>query len=69
MTMARRVAELSPEAVAYSKQLLHLGRQGVPRNAALAMERERFMALFATENRREGVTAFLEKRPPRWQRA
>jgi enoyl-CoA hydratase/carnithine racemase len=32
------------------------------------MEREQFMALFATENRREGVTAFLEKRPPLWQR-
>lgn len=68
MTMAKRVAELSPQAVTASKQLIHLARQGVPRSAALAMEREQFMTLFATENRREGVTAFLEKRAPRWQR-
>jgi len=68
MILAKRVAELSPQAVTSSKQLIHLARQGVPRAAALAMEREHFMALFATENRREGVTAFLEKRAPRWQR-
>jgi enoyl-CoA hydratase/carnithine racemase len=67
MTMARRVAELSPQAVTSSKELIHLARQGVPRSAALALEREKFMTLFATENRREGVNAFLEKRPPRWQ--
>jgi enoyl-CoA hydratase/carnithine racemase len=67
MTMAKRVAELSPEAVSSSKELIHLARQGVPRSAALALEREKFMTLFATANRREGVTAFLEKRPPRWQ--
>jgi enoyl-CoA hydratase/carnithine racemase len=66
--IAKRVTELSPEAVSYSKQLIHLGRQGVPRTAALAMEREKFMTLFATDNRREGVTAFLEKRAPQWQR-
>ena len=67
MTMAKRVAELSPQAVTSSKELIHLARQGVPRSAALALEREKFMDLFATENRREGVNAFLEKRPPRWQ--
>lgn len=68
LTMAKRAAELSPQAIAYSKQLVHLARQGVPRSAALAMEREKFMALFGTDNRREGVNAFLEKRPPNWQR-
>jgi enoyl-CoA hydratase/carnithine racemase len=67
MTMAKRVAELSPQAVTSSKELIHLARQGVPRSAALALEREKFMDLFTTENRREGVNAFLEKRPPRWQ--
>ena len=67
MNIAKRVAQLSPEAVASSKQLIHLARQGVPRSSALAMEREKFMTLFDGDNRREGVNAFLEKRPPQWQ--
>lgn len=69
LAMAKRVTELSPEAVAASKRLIHLARQGVPRSAALALEREQFMGLFAGDNRREGVNAFLEKRPPQWHRA
>src|ERR1700723_343695 len=42
LKMAERVASLSPQAVAFSKQLIHCARQGVPRRAALALERERF---------------------------
>jgi enoyl-CoA hydratase/carnithine racemase len=64
--MAARVAGLSPEGVAYSKQLVHAARQGVPRHAALALEREKFVDLFDSPNQREGVNAFLEKRQPRW---
>jgi len=67
LAIAKRVAQLSPDAVASSKQLIHLARQAVPRSAALAMEREKFMALFDSDNRREGVNAFLEKRQPQWQ--
>ena len=64
--MAQRVMSLSPVAVAYSKQLIHQGRNGVPRTAALAVERERFIDLFDDPNQREGVNAFLEKRVPHW---
>jgi hypothetical protein len=39
----------------------------VPRSAALALERERFVDLFDGADQREGVNAFLEKRTPRWQ--
>jgi enoyl-CoA hydratase/carnithine racemase len=67
LKMAERVASLSPQAVAFSKQLIHSARQGIPRRAALALERERFMDLFDWEDQREGVNAFLEKRKAVWK--
>lgn len=69
MKMAERVATLSPQGVEYSKALVHQARNGVPRTAALAVERERFVDLFGHPNQREGVHAFLEKRRPDWQYA
>jgi enoyl-CoA hydratase/carnithine racemase len=39
----------------------------VPRSAALALERERFIDLFDGTDQREGVNAFLEKRKPAWR--
>lgn len=67
LAMAERVAGLSPQGVACSKQLIHSARRGVPRHAALALERERFIDLFDTEDQREGVNAFLEKRQALWK--
>ncbi|HLW23869.1 MAG TPA: enoyl-CoA hydratase [Steroidobacteraceae bacterium] len=67
--LAQRVTTLSPRAVAYSKQLIHLARNGVPRGAALALERERFIDLFDGADQQEGVRAFLEKRKPSWKNA
>jgi len=67
LAMAERACAVSPRAAAYSKQLVHLARQGVPRQAALALERERFVDLFDGEDQREGVNAFLQKRTPQWR--
>jgi enoyl-CoA hydratase/carnithine racemase len=69
LELAKRVSTLSPSAVSYSKILIHQARQGTPRGAALAMERERFVDLFDGEDQREGVNAFLEKRKPNWRNA
>jgi len=69
MEIAQRVSTLSPRAVAFSKGLIHQARQGTPRGAALALERERFMDLFDGEDQQEGVQAFLEKRKPVWKNA
>ena len=67
--LAQRVSTLSPRAVTFSKNLIHQARQGTPRTAALALERERFMDLFDGEDQQEGVKAFLEKRKPVWKNA
>jgi enoyl-CoA hydratase/carnithine racemase len=69
MEIAQRVSTLSPRAVTFSKNLIHQARQGTPRGAALALERERFMDLFDGEDQQEGVKAFLEKRKPVWKNA
>ncbi|MGY2488847.1 enoyl-CoA hydratase [Cupriavidus sp. CP313] len=69
LALAQRAGKVSPHAAAYSKQLIHLARQGVPRQAALALERERFVDLFDGADQREGVNAFLEKRAPQWRYA
>jgi enoyl-CoA hydratase/carnithine racemase len=69
LKLARRVGTLSPRAVCASKGLIHLARLGTPRPAALALERERFVDLFDGEDQREGVNAFLAKRPPVWKNA
>ncbi len=67
LAMAERVATLSPRAVEYCKGLIHNARNGIPRRAGLALERERFMDLFDHEDQVEGVSAFLEKRTPEWK--
>jgi enoyl-CoA hydratase/carnithine racemase len=65
--LAERGATLSPRAVEYCKGLIHNARNGIPRRAGLAMERERFMDLFDHGDTSEGVNAFLEKRKPGWK--
>ena len=41
-------------------------RRDLPLEAALTLERQAFQLLFDTDDKREGMTAFLEKRAPRF---
>ncbi len=66
LALAGQVGEQSPISVAFCKRLIHSGRDRVI-GEGLAGERDLFVELFATEDQREGVNAFLEKRKPRWQ--
>lgn len=67
LALAEQVSRQSPDSVVACKDLIHAARRGVPRGAALSLERERFVTLFNGPNQREGVNAFLEKRQATWQ--
>src|ERR1700723_3133403 len=69
LELARRASTLRLCADTYAQTLIHQARQGTPRAAALALERERFIDLFDGTDQREGVSAFFEKRPPVWKNA
>ncbi len=66
LALAEQAAEQSPTSVAFCKRLVHSGRNTVI-TAGLEGERDLFVELFATEDQREGVNAFLEKRKPEWK--
>jgi len=66
LALAEQVGEQSPTSVAFCKRLLHSGRDTVIARG-LESERDLFVELFSTEDQREGVNAFLEKRKPEWK--
>lgn len=68
LEMADAVCRQSPSAVTACKRLIQGARSGHPQQA-LVGEREAFVALFDTQDQREGVNAFLEKRAPQWRNA
>ncbi len=61
--LATRIAAEAPLAVRTAKRLLQAGPDA-PLSSALALEQALGASLFASDDAREGVTAFLEKRPP-----
>lgn len=66
MALADQVANQSPISVAFCKRLIHGARDRAMVDS-FPEEREKFIALFDTEDQREGVNAFLEKRAPQWK--
>lgn len=63
MDMARRIAAMPPIAVAQIKEVILHGMD-MPLGAALALERKAVQLLFATDDKAEGMQAFLDKRSP-----
>ena len=68
LALAAQAAQQSPSAVARCKRLIHSARDKAIADG-LVGERELFVELFSTEDQREGVNAFLEKREPEWKNA
>ncbi len=61
--LARQIAEKPPLAARMAKEAV-LKAFDTPLAEGLAMERKSFYFLFATEDQKEGMHAFLEKRKP-----
>ncbi|WP_150912094.1 enoyl-CoA hydratase [Marinobacter halotolerans] len=67
MALAAMTAKQSPSSIARCKTLIMSARDGRSHADGWRMERELFVDLFSTEDQREGVNAFLEKRTPQWK--
>ena len=64
--LAEKIAALSPLAVLQAKELV-LAAGNVPLDAGLMLERKGYQLLYETEDQKEGMRAFLEKRKPRFK--
>ncbi|SDX21338.1 enoyl-CoA hydratase [Marinobacter mobilis] len=67
LELAEMACQQSPSSIARCKQLVMSARDGRSHRDGWRMERELFVELFSTEDQREGVNAFLEKRAPDWK--
>ena len=65
LELARKMAEKSPVALRMAKSAVRAAAE-MPLSAGLAYETELFVTCFASEDRTEGVAAFLEKRPAKF---
>ena len=66
LKIAAKIAALPPLSVDAIKEVVKLGADA-PLQAALVLERKAFQLLFATEDRDEGIAAFIEKRTPKFK--
>jgi enoyl-CoA hydratase len=66
LALAGEIASRAPVAVRHAKQSVNAAFES-SLSEGLANERRLFYQLFATEDQKEGMQAFLEKRKPEWK--
>jgi enoyl-CoA hydratase len=66
LLIAEEIAARAPLAVQHGKMAVNLSFE-TPLSRGLAGERDAFNFLFATEDQKEGMAAFKEKRKPDWK--
>lgn len=66
LELAKKIASKAPLALQLGKEAV-LKATEMTQDQALDMERKLFYLLFSTEDKEEGVSAFLEKRKPQWK--
>ena len=66
-SLAKKIMDVGPTAVRFAKTVLN---RGIDANLTTAnsYETEAFSILFSTEEAKEGMKAFLEKRKPKWDK-
>jgi len=65
--LAKKIAGKSENALALAKKAISQGVGEMGLSSALALERDLFARSFAHPDQREGMSAFIEKRKPRFQ--
>jgi enoyl-CoA hydratase len=65
LDVAKKIAGLSPQAVMIAKELVNAAYE-TPLSQGVKMERRLFHSLFAFEDQKEGMAAFVEKRPAKF---
>jgi enoyl-CoA hydratase len=63
MAVARTIAGLSPNAVMLTKEMVNAAFE-TPLSQGIKLERRLFHSLFAFEDQKEGMAAFMDKRKP-----
>lgn len=66
IALAEEIASRAPLAVRLGKEAVNRAFE-LPLGEGLAAERRLFYSLFATQDQKEGMAAFIEKRKPNWQ--
>jgi enoyl-CoA hydratase len=66
LKLAKEIAQMSPIAVQLAKESVNKAFE-MPLQEALFFERKNFYMLFATEDQKEGMNAFIEKRNPEFK--
>ena len=66
LQLAQDVVSCGPLAVQVTKRLMHQGLQ-TDIHTGLALEQHAFGVIFSSDSQKEGMRAFLEKRPPRFE--
>jgi len=65
LALAAKIAAMSPLTLKVAKEALRASER-LPIEEGLLYERDLFCLCFSTEDKKEGVEAFLEKRKPEW---
>ncbi len=66
LELTAKVEKQSPTSVRYCKELIHAARDNSV-NSNFPLERQLFVKLWDSEDQKEGVNAFIEKRAPQWK--
>merc|ERR1712060_1230 len=66
VALGKKIGSFSPFAVALGKEAVNKSYE-VSLSEGLMIEKQMFYTTFGTEDRKEGMSAFLEKRDPTWK--